>query len=1345
MTYTVYNLVSDLPIDPEVGDAAFVVENKSHYISEDLSTFVAYSFKFNHQASSRLDVINGTNSFTNTNDPFTVEFWSFNQTLSDDPIFSIIDPITTNTFIDASSNNISFTVGSNLNSFVHSPYSTEYITSEYFSSSDNISIIDQIDIQSEPFTIQYFMKLQNENHLILEALAGSKISLSIGNDKIVDNGMEYERNDNINTDSWEHNLLTYDGIDYKLYKNGINSYLKRDSSFDVDSEQLINLNTYDITKDAGFRCKVLFPSSPSEGVLFKAGEGNFQIKVSLINSGNTLEMVGGDLSITTTDFPNDANDHIVSWDIQVNPARIRLWIDGILKGEASSVNPISNNVWAAYSTTDRLTEQGNIVTSELQIALDRTIGYVGNHIGLQTNVANLYPNLSPNSTWIVDFPFRNISRVRAGKASDTGFKIDMNGSNIYYFEIVTFIPQSLPFTDFADGGHIKLEIFDENKWEQSRGYSGMDNTWVASLSLRTSSNTDDSSSRRIRTFSVFVNELTKKIHVFRDGRDSSSYDYRTLDYSTFNSTAPHSQYKVLTLLTHYCARRCVVKYSPNDWSYGPYYSKFLETNNLNRIYGSSTGAIGGYGLSSIGEDSFPGELRSTLRHFNQTFLYLDSSNVSIGKSYTGYIKDFEIKDGYSSNPTVPTSEITAGSDTKFLLKSSNDGELILDYRVNGRITKNEVEELQVRDSHNINTWTHTMLSYDGTNMRVYEDGSLSYNQPLDFRGKTLSEGSFSIGSSYKFNSNTASRDNIFLQGNIADFILHDSAKETGNNFNLRTSAYIPSTEEIVYTAYQSLVPNDGTLQNINGVDVETFSPYTTTTKGWQKKAILTKSSTNHNITVPSSRPSSVPSGENYAFGYDYIDSFPEPISGLITLDANDINGNPITWSLHEHQQDSFYNIKKDNNKILIEPILLSIDPEYNNGAFSDVTGDGSDFFKREVTVNGVRIMAAGTVGGQTAVPDSFVEKIARMFELFTDPNGAGINESAQRGLIRNLSGDSATYHAGFPTIQRVARGAGADYTPNFLTDSGVISWNLTNLFDTHVQNDMVWYLNSTGDSYGDGDIDAQEVIEHVFHTLHMHGLPADDISLYPYLDSNWPTSDLYAAMEEAYDAGKWDPSGYEPSPGAFKTNADAFEVAAKEYLYLLNFCMFEYTSLWEGGSLSPEWTDDMRTASGIQTNNPLGYAFHNTYIAPVISKPSLTTIRSIFQDGNTPAQDDPTLAGVSGYIVTQTEYDYDRLIYLHIEGKLSNDSAPIIDVSDQDPYTNLNYIFEATDDAIWLTDMSNRFLQSYFTLQHKDSSIDSDFQSIPVRPFKTLNDILISRNLIESDYLSIVNTIGDIS
>ena len=352
--------------------------------------------------------------------------------------------------------------------------------------------------------------------------------------------------------------------------------------------------------------------------------------------------------------------------------------------------------------------------------------------------------------------------------------------------------------------------------------------------------------------------------------------------------------------------------------------------------------------------------------------------------------------------------------------------------------------------------------------------------------------------------------------------------------------------------------------------------------------------------------------------------------------------------------------------------IRSADPEYNNGAVGNVTGNGSDFFKREATVNGVRVMAAGAVGGQTAVPDAWIEKVARMFELFTDPNGTGINEEDQRNLIKTLSGDTGTYHAGAPTIQRVARGAGSDYSTNFLTDAGIIFWDLTDLFDNTVQNDMVWYLNSTGDGYGDGDIDAQEVIEHVFHTLHMHGLPADDIKLYQFLASDWQTGDLYAAMEEAYDASKWDPSGYQENSDDWKTDSDAFEVAAKEYLYLLNFAMFEYTELWDGGSLAPEWTDDMRTQAGIQSNNPLGYAFHNTYIAPVISKPSLATIRSIFQDGNTPAQDNPALAGASGYVVTSVgsslgQYALDGTIVVGAFGNYTFLDEKPADYSDRGP------------------------------------------------------------------------------
>ncbi len=43
-------------------------------------------------------------------------------------------------------------------------------------------------------------------------------------------------------------------------------------------------------------------------------------------------------------------------------------------------------------------------------------------------------------------------------------------------------------------------------------------------------------------------------------------------------------------------------------------------------------------------------------------------------------------------------------------------------------------------------------------------------------------------------------------------------------------------------------------------------------------------------------------------------------------------------------------------------------------------------------------------------------------------------------------------------------------------------------------------------------------------------------------------------MEEAYDAGKWDPSGYQSPADDWKTNSDAFEVAAKRIFVLIKLC-----------------------------------------------------------------------------------------------------------------------------------------------------------------------------------------------
>jgi hypothetical protein len=123
-------------------------------------------------------------------------------------------------------------------------------------------------------------------------------------------------------------------------------------------------------------------------------------------------------------------------------------------------------------------------------------------------------------------------------------------------------------------------------------------------------------------------------------------------------------------------------------------------------------------------------------------------------------------------------------------------------------------------------------------------------------------------------------------------------------------------------------------------------------------------------------------------------------------------------------------------------------------------------------------------------------------------------------------------------------------------------------------------------------------------------------------------------MQEAISNVIYDISGYCDTPAHF--------VITKEYTYLLNFNMWEFGSeFWpDGGSLAPEWADSARTVEGIKELNPLGYALFQKYFDPVLSKPDVTTLRSMFQDNEQGVSgyvaDNPSS---SAYLIPQDDYD----------------------------------------------------------------------------------------------------------
>ena len=293
-------------------------------------------------------------------------------------------------------------------------------------------------------------------------------------------------------------------------------------------------------------------------------------------------------------------------------------------------------------------------------------------------------------------------------------------------------------------------------------------------------------------------------------------------------------------------------------------------------------------------------------------------------------------------------------------------------------------------------------------------------------------------------------------------------------------------------------------------------------------------------------------------------------------------------------------------------------------------------FDRSLTVNGLKLVVAGEVGGAPRVPDEWAKKTARVVDLITDPNGSGINTTHQRNFIKTLKGDVGTKHAGIPTVQRVGYGGGSTYTPNWLEDAGIASYaGLQEFNDSVAQKDMVWYKNTNGNNPPTQRRDIEEIMEHVFHTVHAFGIPgavpgsSDAIEMNPDIrignepSFDWKNTALHLAMKQAIDNAQYDPSGYATD---WNTDPEAAAVAYTEYTYLLNWSMWEMSEFWENGSLSPEWADDMRTPAGLLANNPLGYALFNTYFAPVLSKPDFAVLRTIFGEGDT---------GVSGYIVNQ--------------------------------------------------------------------------------------------------------------
>ncbi len=289
-------------------------------------------------------------------------------------------------------------------------------------------------------------------------------------------------------------------------------------------------------------------------------------------------------------------------------------------------------------------------------------------------------------------------------------------------------------------------------------------------------------------------------------------------------------------------------------------------------------------------------------------------------------------------------------------------------------------------------------------------------------------------------------------------------------------------------------------------------------------------------------------------------------------------------------------------------------------------------FNRYIEIYGLKIAGLKATGGNVAVEDEFIRKIAQTTKLLLNPEDTSIDSDSQIKAIKHLKTIN--------TLQRIGVKEMDSYTPK-LNGDNYSGWDLTN--DKHSLTDFIWQFNLSGNSDKTAKNQITEVLEHLLHTLVRFALPGAFPAQFLFIEDRSPeyggdvskeepilSGSLYEAAKEAISNGVFDASSYNHmGVGSFKY----WKTVMVEYQYALTFAEWGYIEKYSG-SLDPEWSDDYLTPDKIKEGNPLGHSLYENYIKKVISKPSSNELEKIFKENN---------QGLSGYIANTGSSSQDEL------------------------------------------------------------------------------------------------------
>jgi len=390
MTYYLFDSIGELPQFGSEFDIAFVADQLKQKIFINTSSAVSNSHFFSN---GRYDFDPTKTKDILQNDKFIIDYY-FNAANANEPIFSIIDSNNVEyDLTDQSLNAYDITITDNTKVLYNSPDFINLqkrtsvfldgkrgglITKPYanFDSSFNSNSYEfwsynsWIDTNKDKNLLLFSQKDANGNTLVSYKKYKNDTILTINN-------VDFTVNDNVQSPNiWEHTLISYDKINRTLLVNGVEESCIPDPDYVKTDGDLTYISDYSIAKDAAFECKAIFPSQQTDCTLFEVGTVENNTRLRLDGLGNLILSVGlrpdtinYEIEVSTTNFPTDGQEHLIAWDIRINPGRARLFIDGDLVGEQNISTELAEGSWASKSSF-----RNRSLIDNIQQYTDYTIG-----------------------------------------------------------------------------------------------------------------------------------------------------------------------------------------------------------------------------------------------------------------------------------------------------------------------------------------------------------------------------------------------------------------------------------------------------------------------------------------------------------------------------------------------------------------------------------------------------------------------------------------------------------------------------------------------------------------------------------------------------------------------------------------------------------------------------------------------------------------------------------------------------------------------------------------------------------------------------------------------------------